>query len=118
MRFLPLGGFAAGLALSRRFVVPMGMAIRTNAEFAHRMEEQMRPIIHLFTPIFFVMVGLSLNFHVIDWSSPFIWTFTFVLLSVAVLTKLVRISGGKYASTAVIAAVIFSDIGDKGKIKN
>ncbi len=83
-----LGGFAAGLALSRRFVVPMGMAIRTNAEFAHRMEEQMRPIIHLFTPIFFVMVGLSLNFHVIDWSSPFIWTFTFVLLSVAVLTKL------------------------------
>lgn len=83
-----LGGFAAGLALSRRFVVPMGMAIRTNTEFAHRMEEQMRPIVHLFTPIFFVMVGLSLNFRVIDWSSPFVWTFTLTLLTVAVVTKL------------------------------
>lgn len=83
-----LGGFAAGLALSRRFAMPMGAAIGTNPEFAHRMEEQMRPIIHLFTPIFFVMVGLSLNFSVIDWSSPFIWSFSLTLFVVALLTKL------------------------------
>ncbi len=84
-----LGGFAAGVALSRRFAVPMGAAIGAHHEFAHRMEEQMRPIIHLFTPIFFVTVGLSLNFSVIDWSSPFIWSFSLTLFVVALLSKLV-----------------------------
>jgi len=83
-----LGGFAAGLALSRRFFFPMGVAIRTDPEFAHRMEIQMRPIIHLFTPIFFVMVGLSLNFRAIDWASPFIWTFSLVIFLLAVVGKM------------------------------
>ena len=83
-----LGGFAAGLALSRRFFFPMGMTIRTDPEFAHRMEDQMRPIVHLFTPIFFVMVGLSLNFRVIDWSSSFIWEFSLTLFVLAVIGKL------------------------------
>jgi len=83
-----LGGFAAGLALSRRFFFPMGVAIRTDPEFAHRLEDQMRPIIHLFTPIFFVTVGLSLNFRVIDWSSGFIWLFSLTLFLLAVAGKL------------------------------
>lgn len=83
-----LGGFAAGLALSRRFFLPMGAAIATDPAFAHRMEEKMKPIVHLFTPIFFVMVGLSLNFRVIDWSSPFIWVFSLTLFVLAVVTKL------------------------------
>jgi Kef-type K+ transport system membrane component KefB len=83
-----LGGFAAGLALSRRFFLPMGIAIRTDPEFAHRIEAQMRPIVHLFTPIFFVMVGLSLNFRAIDWSSAFIWQFALSLFVLAVLGKL------------------------------
>jgi Kef-type K+ transport system membrane component KefB len=83
-----LGGFAAGLAVSRRFALPMGLAIGTDRDFAHRMEEQMKPIIHLFTPIFFVTVGLSLNFRVIDWHSPFVWTFSSTLFIVALLTKL------------------------------
>ncbi len=83
-----LGGFAAGLALSRRFFLPMGVAIATDPDFAHRMEEKMKPVIHLFTPIFFVMVGLSLNFRAIDWSSPFIWVFSLTLFVLAVLTKL------------------------------
>jgi Kef-type K+ transport system membrane component KefB len=83
-----LGGFAAGLALSRRFFFPMGIAIATDPKFAHTMEEQMKPIIHLFTPIFFVMVGLSLNLRAIDWSSPFIWSFALSLFVLAVLGKL------------------------------
>lgn len=89
-----LGGFAAGLALSRRFFLPFGVAIHTDAEFAQRIEKQMRPIIHLFTPIFFVMVGLSLNFREIDWSSSFIWSFSLVFFIIAVL--------GKYAGTLLI----------------
>jgi Kef-type K+ transport system membrane component KefB len=83
-----LGGFAAGLALSRRFFLPMGVAIATDPGFAHRMEEQMKPIIHLFTPIFFVMVGLSLNFRTIDWGSSFVWQFSLVLFVLAVAGKL------------------------------
>lgn len=82
-----LGGFAAGLALSRRFFLPFGISIRTDARFADRIVQQMHPVIHLFTPIFFVMVGLSLNLHEIDWSSPFIWLFSGIFLVAAVAGK-------------------------------
>ena len=82
-----LGGFAAGLALSRRFFLPFGIALRTDRVFAQRIDKQMRPIIQLFTPIFFVMVGLSLNLREIDWSSPFIWTFSLLFFAIAILGK-------------------------------
>lgn len=64
-----LGGFAAGLAMSRRFFLPLGITLRTDEDFAKTIEEQMQPIIRLFTPIFFVVVGLSINLREIDWSS-------------------------------------------------
>jgi Kef-type K+ transport system membrane component KefB len=83
-----LGGFAAGLALSRRFFFPMGIAMRIDPDFAHRIEERMRPIVHLFTPIFFVAIGLSLNFRTIDWGSSFIWSFSLALVALAFLGKL------------------------------
>jgi Kef-type K+ transport system membrane component KefB len=84
-----LGGFAAGLALSRRFFLPLGIALHTDEHFARRIEDQMQPIVHLFTPIFFVYVGLSLNLREIDWGSPFIWAFSLTLLVAAILGKLV-----------------------------
>jgi len=84
-----LGGFAAGLALSRRFFLPLGVALHTDERFAQRIEEQMKPIVHLFTPIFFVFVGLSLNLREIDWSSSFIWIFSLTLLLAAIAGKLV-----------------------------
>ena len=83
-----LGGFAAGLALSRRFFLPLGIALHADPAFAQRIEDQMKPVIHLFTPIFFVMVGLSLNFREVDWSSGFIWLFSLSLFVVSVLGKL------------------------------
>jgi Kef-type K+ transport system membrane component KefB len=83
-----LGGFAAGLALSRRFFLPLGVALKSDPDFACRIEEQMRPVIYLFTPIFFVMVGLSLNLHEIDWGSGFIWAFSLSLFAVSVVGKL------------------------------
>src|SRR3989338_6583349 len=104
-----LGGFAAGLALSRRFFFPMGVAMRTDPEFAHRMEEKMKPIIHLFTPIFFVTVGLSLNFRAIDWGSPFIWQFSAALFVLAFLGKLLAgfvIHGGFPARLAIGLAMV------------
>ena len=84
-----LGGFAAGLALSRRFFLPLGIALHTDESFAHRIEDQMKPIVHLFTPIFFVFVGLSLNLRAIDWGSPFIWRFSLTLLVAAIVGKFV-----------------------------
>jgi len=84
-----LGGFAAGLALSRRFFLPLGVTLRTDEDFAETIEKQMQPIISLFTPIFFVVVGLSINLREIDWSSPQVWVFSFVLLVAAIAGKLI-----------------------------
>ena len=83
-----LGGFAAGLALSRRFFMPLGIALHADEDFAHRIEDQMKPIVQLFTPIFFVFVGLSLNLREIDWDSTFIWKFSLMLLIVAIVGKM------------------------------
>lgn len=84
-----LGGFAAGLALSRRFFLPLGIALQNDESFTRRIEDQMKPIVQLFTPIFFVYVGLSLNLREIDWGSSFIWTFSLSLLVAAIMGKLV-----------------------------
>lgn len=83
-----IGGFAAGLALSRRFFLPLGIAMHTDVDFSHRIEQQMRPIIQLFTPIFFVMVGLSMDLSAIDWNVTFIWMFSLALLLAAILGKI------------------------------
>lgn len=84
-----LGGFAAGLALSRRFFLPLGAALHADEPFAERIEIQLKPILYLFTPIFFVFVGLSLNLRAIDWGSPFIWSFSLGMLLVALAGKMI-----------------------------
>jgi Kef-type K+ transport system membrane component KefB len=86
-----LGGFAAGLALSRRFFLPFGVALAANHRFADEVERDMKPIVQMFTPIFFVVVGLSLDLHAVDWGSPFIWVFS---LSVAFVAIAGKIAGG------------------------
>jgi len=83
-----LGGFATGLALSRRFFLPFGVALRADPDFSRHVHEQMKPIIHLFTPIFFVFVGLSLDLSTIDWSSHFFWYFSISLAVLAIVSKL------------------------------
>lgn len=84
-----LGGFAAGLALSRRFFLPLGVTLHKDEDFARTIEQQMQPIISLFTPIFFVVVGLSINLREIDWFSSQVWIFSFVLLVAAIAGKLI-----------------------------
>jgi len=82
-----LGGFAAGLALSRRFFLPLGVLLRADSEFAHRVGQQMKPIVQLFAPVFFVLVGLSLDLNTVQWADPFIWLFSLSLAAVAILGK-------------------------------
>lgn len=83
-----LGGFAAGLALSRHFYFPLVPFLRETKKFSLHIEETMKPIVHLFTPIFFVSIGLSLNFTDVNWSSTFIWLLTGWLLIAAIFGKL------------------------------
>ena len=87
-----IGAFAAGIALSRRFFLPFGIALKADPHFVEKLETQMKPLIYLFTPIFFVTVGLSMNLREIDFSSPSFWLLTFSLLVIAVIGKI----GGAY----------------------
>jgi Kef-type K+ transport system membrane component KefB len=77
------------ILLTARVFAELGVALHSDDRFAHRIEDQMKPIVHLFTPIFFVFVGLSLNLRDIDWGSPFIWGFSLSLLIVSIHGKLV-----------------------------
>lgn len=104
-----LGGFAAGIALSRRFFLPLGLALRVSPDFNKQIHEQMKPIIQLFTPIFFVTVGLSLDLSAVDWSSPFIWAFSIVVTVVAIVGKLaggLLVPGNHYARVAIGMAMV------------
>lgn len=93
-----MGGFAAGIAFGQHFRftivhrLPGGSRIESwfapSPKLAHRLEEQMRPLIHTFAPLFFVMVGVSLDLNAVDWSSTFVWALALSLLLVAFVGKL------------------------------
>lgn len=83
-----LGGFAAGLALSPQFILPFSTKSHQAPEFTHRVEKEMRSIIHFFTPLFFVAIGLSLNLRAINWSSDYIWAVSGSLTVVAIIGKI------------------------------
>ena len=82
-----LGSFAAGIALSRRFILPFGMGLRNDEVFLEKVKNAITPIAQMFTPIFFVMVGLSMNLRVIDFTSDMFWYMGFTFLIIAVLGK-------------------------------
>ena len=84
-----LGAFTAGLALSRRFVVPFMAFLRLDERVIHSIEENIRPLVWVVSPIFFVSVGLALNFKAIDFSSLQFWLLSLSLIGVAVLGKVV-----------------------------
>jgi len=122
-----LGGFVAGVALSRRFFLPFGAALHMDPEFTQRVHNEMKPIIHLFTPIFFVMVGLSLDLRAVDWSSGFIWAFSLSIAVVAILGKLggpwviresvpARIAIGMAMVPRGEVGLVFAELGRAGNI--
>ncbi|WP_201763797.1 cation:proton antiporter [Thermodesulfobacterium geofontis] len=83
-----LGAFPAGIAFSRRFTIPFAATFQTDEEFIHKIEETLKPLIWLFTPIFCVYVGLQINLKVINLASLDFWILSFVLLFIAIVTKL------------------------------
>ncbi|MDC0932843.1 cation:proton antiporter [Arcobacteraceae bacterium] len=84
-----LGSFAAGVALSRRFFLPFGAFLGTNEKLLAHVKSNMTPIIQIFTPIFFVMVGLSVDLSVIDFTSSQFWIMGLTFISLAFITKFI-----------------------------
>ena len=85
-----IGAFAAGLALTGspaafrgggRKHGPPEMRIK-------EVERDLAPIGELFMPFFFVMVGVSMDLRLVDFSSGRFWSFAGILTAIAVLTKL------------------------------
>ncbi|MFQ6370818.1 cation:proton antiporter [Shewanella sp. YIC-542] len=56
-----LGGFSAGLALSRQFVWPWQRYLQNPYPFTNKLEHAMKPLTEVFAPIFFVYVGISVD---------------------------------------------------------
>jgi Kef-type K+ transport system membrane component KefB len=86
-----LGSFAAGIALSRRFILPFGMGLKHDEVFLEKVKSSISPIAYMFTPIFFVMVGLSMNLKVIDFSSSKFWILALTFLLIAVIGKYIGV---------------------------
>jgi len=86
-----LGSFAAGIALSRRFILPFGMGLKHDKVFLEKVKSSITPIAQMFTPIFFVMVGLSMNLRVIDFSSEKFWYLALTFLFIAVIGKYIGV---------------------------
>jgi Kef-type K+ transport system membrane component KefB len=82
-----LGSFAAGVALSRRFFLPFGAMLGTNEKLLDEVKRDMTPIIQMFTPIFFVMVGLSVDLTVIDFTSGTFWIMSISFIVIAFFSK-------------------------------
>jgi Kef-type K+ transport system membrane component KefB len=83
-----LGSFAAGIAMSKRFFVPICGRCNLAPSFIHRVENSMEPIIYLFTPVFFVMIGLSMDLNVIDYTSAEFWIVGPSITALAIVTKM------------------------------
>ena len=85
-----IGAFAAGLALTGKASPgTLGKAGRAGERVAEAARERTAPIGALFIPVFFVMVGVSINFREIDFGSAHFWLFAGSMLLVAFVAKVV-----------------------------
>lgn len=90
-----LGGFAAGLALSHHFMIPIDLETEAEDRFVEKVRQAMHPIEQLFTPVFFVVVGASIDLSQIEWQSP-------TLLALVTLLTLTGIAGKVVAGLPLI----------------
>jgi len=85
-----IGAFAAGIALSRKFCLSIGpYSCGLDNGLSERIEASTKPIIDLFVPIFFVVVGVSINFKAIDFSDGRLWLIAAILTPLAMIGKVV-----------------------------
>ncbi len=99
-----LGSFAAGIAFSRRFIIPFASYLHPNKDdhdFLEHLRERMHPIIYLFSPIFFVYVGLSIDLSVIDFGNMHFWMISSLLILMAFI--------GKYTAALLVPGMGLKD---------
>ena len=99
-----LGSFAAGIAFSRRFIIPFASYLHPNEDdhdFLEHLRDRMHPIIYLFSPIFFVYVGLSIDLSVIDFSNMHFWMISSLLILMAFV--------GKYSAALLVPGMGLKD---------
>jgi len=125
-----LGSFAAGIALARRFFLPLAAGLEHYSHgLAEKIEVEMKSIIDLFVPIFFVVVGASMDLRVIDFGSQDFWMAALGLSCVAIAAKMasgVWVKGGwnKKLATGVAmvprgeVGLIFAEVGKKAGVLN
>jgi len=82
-----LGGFAAGMALSRQFVSPTNRYLPNPFPFTHKLEVSAKPLVELFSPIFFVYVGISVDLSQLDLTLSGLLVLLWLAL-IAIVTKL------------------------------
>ena len=83
-----IGAFAAGIALSRKSCFSFGpYTCGLGNGLSERIETGTKPIIDLFVPIFFVMVGVSIDFRAIDFSQGQFWLMAAILTPLAMIGK-------------------------------
>lgn len=91
-----IGGFVAGLALGKQLIphhktlskAPwLFKSISTKNNFTPQLAKSLSPFIKIFTPIFFVMVGVSINFKSLNGHIDQFWWLCLGLILVAFISK-------------------------------
>lgn len=85
-----LGAFVAGLGVSRHFIWfgPMKGRFPSLVGLPRRMEQGLKPMVTIFSPFFFVSIGLSLDLSQFADRPLSFWGTTLLLCLVAVLSKM------------------------------
>lgn len=89
-----LGGFAVGMGISRHFTSPLNNYLKNPFAHTYGLEKSSQPLIHIFTPIFFVYVGISLDLNQLETS----YTGIALLIWLVLLATLTKLLSGMAAS--------------------
>ena len=105
-----IGAFAAGLAITRKSIFSTGKSRQSaRDELVTKVENSMTPISDLFIPVFFVMVGVSINLKAIDFTSHQFWMFALSMTILAFISKGVSglwVKGSPISKLAVGIAMV------------
>lgn len=124
-----LGAFIVGLAMSRGFNIPFLKFLSTKKQTMEKVEHSILPLIWLFTPVFFVFIGLQVNLKSINFASLDFWILTVIITIVAVVSKVLagffinvsfreRLMVGFSMLPRGEVGLIFAEFGRQAKIYN
>lgn len=82
-----LGAFIVGLVMSRGFNIPFLKFLSTKKQTIEKVEHSILPLIWLFTPVFFVFIGLQVNLKSINFASLDFWILTIIIAIIAIVSK-------------------------------